>query len=1036
MAALPRPGVSVVQVFRSVSPTVITPTLVPCTVGVCKQIVDVMVSDGTGGMVLNSEAQVTLPGLFVAKAAAGDPPRYTGLDGLVLAISANGGPATEVAFSGNTLSNVTVVSQINKALLADGVTSIVAETVGDDSWELKTRALGEFQSLSFTDTTDTTVASTFALAIDKVYAGASNYTGYALPIRKGSFPDPRGNMEHLAIDSSTARAFVQTSPVTLVELSRTSTVLDWGGTSTPAVVTGDVDITAGALYGALGTLDGKTLTISVDGTSSALVLDGATNAASKAALLAAIEAEWDVTAEEVSTFLVLTSDSVGADASIVVTDAGAGSVLIGAGTFEDTGEDPVYTIDDGNGDNLTPLVMVNSASFTASPTVASVIGSVDVTGLTLPGDIANKTLTLSDGGLPQTFTFSSEATLTAVVDALEAFFGAAGGGGLLVQKDSNKYVKLSSLAKGREGVVKVVGGTAATVLGFTVGTTRGTAFKPLPGDELWVDGALYGTITRVSPGAEASLLRIDKFVPISTSVGGSWYIVANKLAGVQTASRPSADLVVDLNGGLLLKHEVIRDTTGSPVASKGGVFVDYEAVRKDVTALAEVPGLLRFQSTTEVDSQIAPISAKNPLALGSYFMLLNAPGIEVTALGVDEISADSPYGTVEAFTRAATLLEGYEVYAIAPLTHEPTVGQVFMTHATVMSEPDNKGERIVLFNPERPTHRVDTLVASGTGDSSGNTGLSFDTNATNLPALLLAASIDPTQTIAVDVGLYLNIRGGKYSVESVNGSVVTIRTTFSAGENDDAYYEETALNVSPLPNMLIDEIFSVKIRGTELVLVDGTPDKPAIADTLAAMASGYSNRRFWNIVPDKCAAVIDGLEQTIEGFYLCSAIAGMIGQNPPQQSFTNFPMTGFTQVIGSQDYFSNRQMDVIAGGGNYVVVQDNAGTPLLARMALTTDMTSVETRTDSITKVVDFTAKFLRRGLKNFIGRFNITQGFLDSIGHVTHGLLGFLVESGVLMGAHLDNIIQDETNPDTVLLDIQLDVPYPCNYLKLTLVI
>jgi phage-related protein len=105
-------------------------------------------------------------------------------------------------------------------------------------------------------------------------------------------------------------------------------------------------------------------------------------------------------------------------------------------------------------------------------------------------------------------------------------------------------------------------------------------------------------------------------------------------------------------------------------------------------------------------------------------------------------------------------------------------------------------------------------------------------------------------------------------------------------------------------------------------------------------------------------------------------------------------------------------------------------------MALTTQMTSIETRTDSITKVVDFTAKFLRRGLKNFIGRFNITQGFLDSLGHVIQGLLTFLSDAGVLIGASMNNIVQDEDAPDTVLVDITLDVPFPCNYIRLTLVI
>jgi hypothetical protein len=105
-------------------------------------------------------------------------------------------------------------------------------------------------------------------------------------------------------------------------------------------------------------------------------------------------------------------------------------------------------------------------------------------------------------------------------------------------------------------------------------------------------------------------------------------------------------------------------------------------------------------------------------------------------------------------------------------------------------------------------------------------------------------------------------------------------------------------------------------------------------------------------------------------------------------------------------------------------------------MALTTDMTSVESRTDSITKVVDFTAKFQRKMLQSFIGRFNITQGFLDSLSAVIQGGLGFLIENGVLIGGTLNEIIQDEDEPDTVIVDELLDPPYPCNYIRATLVI
>ena len=126
----------------------------------------------------------------------------------------------------------------------------------------------------------------------------------------------------------------------------------------------------------------------------------------------------------------------------------------------------------------------------------------------------------------------------------------------------------------------------------------------------------------------------------------------------------------------------------------------------------------------------------------------------------------------------------------------------------------------------------------------------------------------------------------------------------------------------------------------------------------------------------------------------------------------------------------------MAAGGVYILVQDVQGAPVICRHQLSTDLTSIETRELSITKVVDYTAKFLRTGLRNFIGRSNITQPFLDNLSTVIQGQLNFLIENGVLIGADINNILQDADAPDTVLVDITLDVPFPCNYIRITLVI
>src|SRR5690606_30712578 len=146
-AELPRPGVEVIQVFRTVTPTVVTPTLVPSIVGVAKQIVELFVQNESGSNVINGGALVTLPAQVLAAAAGGNPPVYSGLDGLTLVISINNGPNVTVLFSDPTtvgLTPASVVFQINKAFGAAGVTSAMAETVGDDSFRIRTVGVGDF----------------------------------------------------------------------------------------------------------------------------------------------------------------------------------------------------------------------------------------------------------------------------------------------------------------------------------------------------------------------------------------------------------------------------------------------------------------------------------------------------------------------------------------------------------------------------------------------------------------------------------------------------------------------------------------------------------------------------------------------------------------------------------------------------------------------------------------------------------------------------------------------------------------------------
>lgn len=1041
-AELPRPGVEVLQVFRTVTPTVITPTLVPNVVGVAKEIVELFEQDASGSSVLNGDALVTLPALILTAAASGSPPKYTGLHGLALILSINNGPNVTVTFSDPVSSGLTpstIVSQIAAAFTSGGVTAATAETVDTDRVRIRSVGVGEFQSLRVVSTTAPAVLAAFGIGAGKLYVGVGNYRQYELLVPSSSFPAPRNNLDELVIEASSIRAFLSNgSGASVRELLRTEAFLRQGQVYDPAVVTGSVNLTGLTLPAGIQT---QTFSVRVDG-GTPQVVTFTSGATTPTLLVGEINTQTTglVASMNVSNQLVLTSDSIGAAASLEIVAGGSALATLGVTSGLRVGSS-IEVVDDGNGDVFSSILDFANENFSAAGTAAIVTGIVAVTG-GVPASLNTQTLEVSDGQLPQTITFDAPANSAAVLSQINAVLGTAAGGRITATLNGGNFLVLTHSRTGQQSYIEILGGTAVSTLGLTVGVTRGVANKAAVGDELWIDGVRVGAITYVAPGGLTDRLKIDQSLTISTNIGKDFYIVAKGLSASPAADRPYPELIVSSDGSVTLKNEVLRDTAGVALTSVTGrapIYLTYTAVRQDVSPLAATPGLLRIDSVEQLESQLSPINTQNPLALGLYFSLINAPGVQVTGLGVDAVSADAPFGTVEAFTRAAEFLEAYEVYAIAPLTHDKSVGEVFNTHVTVMSDSEQKGERIVLFNSKAPTNKLDTLVASGaSGNSVGSSGTQFDTGVTNLSALLLNAGVNPAGTLATSAGVYLDIASDakRYSIQTVSGSIVTIRTSFSSGDNDDGYYATTDLNDPPLASILVNETFAIRIRGASLTNVDGTPNKQSMAETYAGIGQGYLNRRFWHTMPDRCAATLEGVEQSIEGFYMNAGIVGMISQQVPQQSFTNFPMAGYTRVFGSNDFFSEKQLNIMAGGGTYIIVQDSPGAPLISRMALTTDLTSIETRTDSITKIVDFTAKFLRRGLKNFIGRFNITQGFLDTLGTVVQGLLGFLVENGTLISGGLNNIIQDEDAPDTVLIDVTLDVPYPCNYLRLTLLI
>lgn len=217
-------------------------------------------------------------------------------------------------------------------------------------------------------------------------------------------------------------------------------------------------------------------------------------------------------------------------------------------------------------------------------------------------------------------------------------------------------------------------------------------------------------------------------------------------------------------------------------------------------------------------------------------------------------------------------------------------------------------------------------------------------------------------------------------------------------------------------------------------------------DQQAAFLAGYStsfaNRRLYNVWPDIVFAPVNGVDTALPGYFACCALVGFISGLPSQQGLTNLAIAGFDGREHGKDYFSDTELDTIAGGGTLILEQDVAQAPLFVRHQLSTDMSSVQFRELSVTKNVDLIARFFRGLVSPYIGPWNVTTALLDHLKTVTTGGISFLKNSSapragsILIDGSIVSLVVDPNEGDQVDETVDITIPLPFNYLQLTLVI
>jgi len=396
-------------------------------------------------------------------------------------------------------------------------------------------------------------------------------------------------------------------------------------------------------------------------------------------------------------------------------------------------------------------------------------------------------------------------------------------------------------------------------------------------------------------------------------------------------------------------------------------------------------GVKYLYSLADIEDTIGEPVSWNPLAFGARLAMLNS-GREVQVINVSGMTAND-------LDAGLALLGTSEVYAIAPITHNMTIGAM-QTHVDLYSSASYKKERIAIMNQDLSGFWAGTAFSADSTDKTDTATAIRDANIAYLDRRVVITHPDVA-----------------YITE--NRHISTISPTWIANS-----FTGTSAGFAS---------YNLKAKFAFDAFINNKKYKAGTEITAA----------IWAEVRDAGWAGGDGMvtvKVPVPGYYYPALVVGQVIGEFPEQPLTNLPTTGLEEVYGSSDYYNEAQLNIMAEGGTYIMVQTNPNAPIVSRHQLTTDMTQVSKRELSIVKALDYVAKFIRKSMVPYIGRYTITPAFLKLINSILISISLFLTREGRIADMKILSVAVDDIAPDTIRVTVDIKVKYPVNYIKVTL--
>jgi hypothetical protein len=492
------------------------------------------------------------------------------------------------------------------------------------------------------------------------------------------------------------------------------------------------------------------------------------------------------------------------------------------------------------------------------------------------------------------------------------------------------------------------------------------------------------------------------------------------------------DTQVCVQEGIIAYHpEWTSAGAEQPLPVMGGkVYVEY---REWLSELADqVNSISDVADLDVIKGQLHP---DNPLKWGVYKALSNSNGtvVKYTAVGEpDRFDSENRYigPNLDSWVQVLERIKGRDdMYNLVPLTFERQIQNLWAAHIGAESNEYANNWKAGFFSLK--AHPVVKVAGEGV-PVNGVLGTEIDS-----PVLATLAD-DPNAT---------NTQYTKLTVTSGNGYFITndvrpgdiVRYNFSVDGFGDEQYEEYVVDqVLSESTLLLYSGADAAVTQPQRVEIYHNRNRNEVAEDIAQQGGSLSNRRVCAVWPDQV-----GEAGTLQpGFYLASALAGLVSGVVPHQPLTNVEVAGFDDYTRSYKYFNETQLNRMAEAGVWIVTEDKDGTPH-TRHALTTDNLDLNRREEMIRRNVDSMSYLFLRRLRPFIGRTNAQEGMVRRLRFEVTAIIDFLKANGFTeeLGSQLvDGTIRRlQIHPllkDRIEIVLDLVVPAPLNNIELHLVV